>query len=161
MPGLVPCTQLRPVFKAMNTHKLPVVLSEDNTKAQPRLDVALEGDKVMLYGCNGGAYEVSAADDIITLVKQHGMANQLYVWALAPMARHGLYYPIMAIANDGTNATLGDAKIEQYREHVIKACKAEGLDVLAVVTDGDSKMRCVQREHADTCRIRSGMHRSL
>ena len=99
----------------MNVAHLPMIISEDNSKAQPRVDVALRGQSVILHGCNGGEVCVAKAAEIIEAVSERGMATSLYAVAIAPMGRHGLHFPLMAIPNDGTNDTLGSDKVRALR----------------------------------------------
>jgi hypothetical protein len=86
------------------------------------------------------------------------MATSLYAIAIAPMGRHALHFPLVAIPNDGTNATLGSDKVQALREVARQALSASGLQVLGFVTDGDSRMRYAEERACTTLGHRATPH---
>ena len=125
----------------MNLLHVPMIIAEDNSKAQPRLGVKYEKGRVVLYGVNGGALPLNSSNQIPLLVNDLGMANALYVYALAPMVPHGPFMPIMAVPNDGTNDTIGAAARKARQQQIKDALWQMGMYSLGVVSDGDAQMR--------------------
>lgn len=135
--------QLMPMLTELNLKSLPMVLSEDNSKVQPRIDIVLEDGKVTAYGCNGDKFVVELSpDEVLDMVVGHGLATDIYVVALAPMGRHAPFYPIVAHPNNSANDTLSRAKILELRSQACAAVRDADLYVLGVATDSDAHCRC-------------------
>ena len=127
------------VFKTYNVHNLPIMICEDASAAQPRLDVAYRDGTYVVYGMPPGPVEVDSVEQLREILLKRGLAKSLYVHIMVPMAPHAAFLPAMATASDNTDASddllMGMRKVDEAMH------RAGGVS-MGHCGDGASIFRC-------------------
>ena len=119
-------------------------LGEDATASRKHLDLVCEvccvtkRVKLMLYGCNGGAFEVTSLSQMAEEIKKRGFATNLYAVMLIALVAGGLAIPVALEGNAGTTSAV-DIKLTTQR--VVAVAADHGIQVVTGVGDGAAPLR--------------------
>jgi hypothetical protein len=95
------------VLKQWGLDKVPIIISEDGTASQVRVDVAENWEKrtCLVFGLCGGCYEVSTFQEFQRLVTCVEWGTTVYVFTLVPLIEGAPHFPLFAYCHNSSKSS--------------------------------------------------------
>jgi hypothetical protein len=119
----------------------PVIIGEDATALQPRLDTVVEAGHLYVMGYVGGKLEVKSKEDLLLINKTQNLATSYYLLVVIPLVPGAPYIPLGVQLHDGTKNTFNSASITNTWHEILGIAQKEGLHVVGHVGDGAPQYR--------------------
>jgi hypothetical protein len=147
---------VRKILTNWGIQDAPVVLGEDATALQSRLDAIVEGGSCFVMGFTGGKLEIKSIDDLRLINENEKLATSMYLFVVIPLVPGAPYIPLFVQLQDGTKDTFNAASITHTWHHVMHLARDTGLHVVGHVGDGAAPFRkatygAMFRECPDDC----------
>ncbi len=134
-PSPFDAPQTLELYDMYGQRELPMMIREDASAAQIRVDVDLTAAGVHVYGLAGGTVQAESVQQVTDVLLERGIGANAYVHTLVPMVPHGCYMPITAYTlglGDSAEAVACrcDAVDEKLQQHgaVIMGHVGDGIN---------------------------------
>jgi hypothetical protein len=119
----------------------PILVGEDATALQPRLDTIQEGGKLYVMGYTGGRLEIKSKDDFKHVSQTQRLATSFYMFVVIPLVPGAPYIPLFVQLHDGTKNTFNSNTIQDTWHATWRMCRTVGLNMVGHVGDGAAPFR--------------------
>lgn len=100
----------------------PLLVTEDATALQMRVDIAEEDGAVYVFGLNGCSFRVNSVREFTNTLKERGLASSLHVYAIVPLVAHAPHFPLFAFMHNNSKSFFSADIVRQMWQYMWKVC---------------------------------------